>query len=545
MTPPTTDEVRLATLQLEPVEQDGCDRISVPGDEAVTLGRSARCDIRLADDRISRIHARIEQIADSWIVTDLGSRHGTFLNDVRLSPEEPAPLQDGDLLRVGPRVFRVVGEHSTHASRLTTDDVSTTTQRVERVGVNELSAMAQHRLTLLIECAASINSAADELSLAACVIEAVTAGAGFPRAALLRPLETLDHVEVLAQRDRSGDEDTQFAFSRSLLSAASCGQIARLKFDNNECTGESIDQLGIHSALCVPVCVGETVAAFLYLDAREHEPSVHTDAVSFCQAIAKLCGLAMANLKRQELERWSQQLELDVAAAREAQETMMPPAQGHVGQITYAMLARPGRLVAGDLFDVIALEDGRVGAFLGDVSGKGVGAAILMAMAQTHLGASLLKHGDPAAAMTATNRYIAARTAGNRFITLWLGLFDPGTAQLCYVDAGHGHWLVRPPEERPRPSSSEGGTLVGIDPETRFTAETLPFPTGSRLIVFSDGVVEQPDPSGEAFGLQRAIDAMADCESASEDVQTLFAALECHATGAPLGDDVTIASIQW
>src|SRR5262249_4009123 len=200
----------------------------------------------------------------------------------------------------------------------------------------------------------------------------------------------------------------------------------------------SIAELGIHSALCAPVPIGDDVIAYVYLDARGSESSVRADAAGFCEAIARAYGLALANLKRTELERRQVQLAAELAAAREVQSTMLPPKEADLGVIRYGVEVRPGLFVAGDLFDVIGLPGGRVAVCLGDVAGHGVGSALLMAMTQSHLHAELRRSEDPAEALSGVNRYLCERVGGGWFVSLWVGIFGPGGSLHC-VDAGHGH----------------------------------------------------------------------------------------------------------
>src|SRR5262249_19080875 len=159
----------------------------------------------------------------------------------------------------------------------------------------------------------------------------------------------------------------------------------------------------------------------LYLDARGTHRDVAPDAAAFCQVIARLCGLALSNLKRVELEQRQRHLEAEVQAAREAQLLILPPEHGVVGSVQYAMRMRPGHFVAGDLFDVLELDEHRVAVSIGDVAGHGVGAAVLMAASQSHLSAALQRHRDPAIAIAEVNRYLTERSTPHRFVSLWVG----------------------------------------------------------------------------------------------------------------------------
>ncbi|HHN77357.1 MAG TPA: FHA domain-containing protein, partial [Phycisphaerales bacterium] len=426
------------TLRLEAIAGPPIDRIVIDADGPVVLGRSSVVDRQLPDKTISRRHFRILKRGDHWLMTDLDSRHGTYLNGIRLEPEIPAPIGDGDLIRVGPWTLRVIDNADRSTSMPTANDLVTTSHRVQRVPVRELRSVAQQRLDLLIECCAAINAATTETELAERALEAVTRGTGFRRAAFIRQVSGDGDVQLIASAgtDRiDPDDPTQrgpgepfpasFAFSRSLINAAGGGEIVRMTGDSGVNYGESIIRLGIHAALCAPIMLGDAVEAYLYLDARDAEDSIAHDAAAFCQAISRMCGLALGNLKRVEHEKKNALLSDEIRAAREAQVRLMPRAIDTVGAFEYAMQSKPGRTVAGDLFDIVALDGGRLAVFLGDVIGKGAGAAILMATAQAEIRMALTLGRSPEDAIRMTNRSLANRSAEGEFVSLWLGVLDP------------------------------------------------------------------------------------------------------------------------
>lgn len=529
----------------------GLGELPIEPDAPCVLGRSSEADLQLTDRAVSRRHAALERAGGEWNLADLGSRHGTFLNGNRLEANEPSGLADGDQIRIGPWLFKVAGSGRGGGGLSTTDDTGSASSRVQRVPEVELRSLAQRRLDVLVECAARIHSSSNEEGMAAFALDAVLAGTGYARAALVRAPDELGNVEPLGVRTREGEAPSDLPISRSLVTAAvSGGEIVRLAGDapaTAAAYGQSIVSLGIHSALAAPVFVGDEAQAVLYLDARGSEHSVQHDAAAFCQAVSRITGLALANLRRLDLER-------DLTAARQAQQLIMPPSQGQRGWHAYALESRPGRLVAGDLFDVVALtpdENGPVACLLGDVSGKGVGAAITMATLQTHLRVALRRAisggdlPDPGAIVREANSHLSDRLPGGKFVSLWLGVMDPAAQTLTFVDAGHGHWLIRKGGGAPETVDCDGGLPVGLDPEYDYRSETVGFTPGTRVVLFSDGLVEQADFEGEMFGLARAKAALADATNAAEDVAALDAAIRLHAGGLVLSDDFTVASSQF
>ncbi len=571
-------------LVLEPVVGPTTGPVTIDPSKPVVLGRSSTCQVILADESVSRRHAQIHHTNGTWFITDLGSRHGTHVNMTQLGPNSAVPLSNDDLVLLGPWTFRVrTGEVSSN-SHITGDDRLADQERVERVQEREMAAITQNRLNLLMNCAAAVAGAPDEVRLARAIIQAAIEGTGFPRAAILREEKAgsneFDIIAVRGPSDAKTDPSgaapqavpTGLRFSTSLINAARSGDLAQLKSDPGLAGGASIITLGIQTAMCAPIAVGGVISSFLYLDARTGESggargfmggfapgpggpgaggplprtaAIQQDAAAFCMALAKMYSLAMANILREQLSQRQATIEKELTAAREAQRLIMPPDEGVVGGVRYAMRMRSGRFVAGDLFDVLQLTDGRVAVFLGDVAGKGIGAAILMATAQTHLNASLRAHKDPAVAVAEVNRYMCSHVAQNKFISLWLGVFEPATGNVCFVDAGHGHWLIVENADGTsiRRIDANGGLPLGIDSEYVYQAEQLRLGPSDRLVVFSDGVIEQHSPEGPMFGLARVIDAIRESPGEAEDVRRLFEAVATYAQTESLSDDTTVASI--
>lgn len=603
------------TMTLDPISGPAMPQIKIDPEKGAVLGRSSQSEAVLADESVSRRHANIAFVSGTWLVTDLGSRHGTHLNGARLGENQSAPLRTGDLVGVGPWSFRVriggtaavssvAGSSGGGQRFVTAMDApvapGAARERVERVAERELAAAAitQNRLQLLIDVAVAVAGTGDELSLARAIVRAAAEGSGFPRAFLLRDAKGIgglskvdggsgigipgaaDELTVVSDWPEAGAAEQQpLSFSRSLINAARKGEVARLTSDA-PMTAASIMSLGIQTALCVPINVGSSVGAFLYLDARAGEMAqgagapalapgvipgaagqtkssraagVYQDAAAFCRALANMYGFALSNIARQELEHRQRELVRDLEAAREAQKMIMPPEMGELGALRYAMRCKSGRYVAGDLFDVIDLGEGKVAVFLGDVAGKGISAAILMATAQTHLNVSLRAMGDAGKVVSAVNRHICKHAHSNKFISLWLGVFDTNTRMLSFVDAGHGHWVHVAPGsggEAPkiRRVDSATGIPLGIDPDFEYQSEQLPLGPTDRLVVFSDGVVEQPGgaPGTEShlFGLERTIAALMPSAGVEQDVETLFDAVLAYALTDELADDTTVSSIQ-
>ncbi len=547
------------------------DTFFVHADGPAMIGRAVGSEVCLLHEGVSRRHASFVRRDGTWYVMDQGSTHGSFLNGVKLGPNAPTAIAGGDLLRIGPWTFRVLIGRSGATTAATVDDPGALIQPVEIEGpvglaadghgasggagprgmtVGSVSAPgAGRRLRLLTECIMRLGQADGEESLARMTLESVMHGSGYTRGAVLRPIDDGREVTVLASMraddgTRAGNSPADFPLSRSLIQAAAKGQTVMLSRSSSRVTSESIVDLGIHSAICAPVFLGEAVAAFLYLDARGQESSVQADAASFCEAVASAYGLAVANLKRAELDRRQRSLTAELSAAHDAQQFILPPAEGDHGFLSYAMHMRPGVFVAGDLFDVVPLQDGRVAICLGDVAGHGAGSAMLMATVQAHLHANIRHTGDPASAVQGVNQYLCERNLTGRFVSLWLGVFSPdGLVQ--FVDCGHGYWIHKPAAAAARSYVPQGGIPLGIEADEVYSAMSLNLGKGDRIVVYSDGLLEQRNPAREQFGLARLDEAVNQSASAGEDVRRIFDAVLRFAARSSLDDDATAASIEY
>lgn len=516
------------------------------GAPQLTVGRAVECDVCLLNETVSRRHAVFSLRDGGWFVLDLGSTMGTWVNGQRLSTSAPLPLVSGDLVRIGPWSFRVAIGLPNPSTAATLDDDSRRTARIERVGERPLAAGAR-QLRMLMQGLARMASSSDEVSLARSALEAALAGSGCTRGAVLRPTGGLaDDLSIVAfagQRGADGGPDV--TFSRTLIQAASSGQTAILKEEEalGGSASKSVAENSIRWALCAPVFVGAELVVLIYIDARHGEGGSQAEAAGFCEAIANACGLALSNVKRMELERRQTALAAELAAAREAQQFIMPPAHAAQGFLGYAMQMRPGVFVAGDLFDVVPLSDGRVAICLGDVSGHGAASAMLMAAAQSQLNAQIRATLDPAAAVSGLNRYLGERSLGGRFVSLWLGVFS-GDGAVEFVDAGHGYWFHRRGPEL-TPGGNGAAIPAGIDPDTVYRASTIRLAPGDRIVLYSDGILDERNPAGEPFGVDRLEFALRNCRGCDADVIEIFKAIAKFAEGAPPSDDATAASIEF
>jgi sigma-B regulation protein RsbU (phosphoserine phosphatase) len=305
-----------------------------------------------------------------------------------------------------------------------------------------------------------------------------------------------------------------------------------------------------NAAICVPLTLGGAPAAFLYLDSRGTLPtSLRPNASSFCVALGRIASLALANLKRITMEKREAQFRAELDAAAVAQKWILPKRVSQFGPLAAIGESKPGQFVGGDFFDVVPLDGGKLGVGLGDVSGKGISASVLMTAAQGFFNARVSDDPDIARAVNALNRFVNPRRPANKFVTLWAGVIDPAAGTLRYVDAGHSYALLRRANGTIEQLDVGGGLPIGIDEDAEYQATETTIGPGDAVIVVSDGIIEQfgvtTDASGEReqFGVAKLSAAIA--AEPDDPVAELFKAVVAHAGTDKLADDATVVWVKW
>lgn len=256
---------------------------------------------------------------------------------------------------------------------------------------------------------------------------------------------------------------------------------------------------------------------------------------------ALLLSLLLVNLLvlLEVADRLSLKGELEVA--REIQLAMLPRGTYAAADIEIFGITRPANTVGGDFYDVLPMADGRVIVALGDVAGKGSPAALLMALLLAVLRTLVDEALEPPALVARLNTQICRHSPASRFITFFYAVYDPSTGELTYVNAGQNPPLVRRGDGRYERLTATGVAL-GMFEESTFGALQTRIAPGDVLILYSDGITEAEDPSGqplEETGLEAVLDRFA-AERPADLAAQVLTAVENHARRSRFADDLTI-----
>lgn len=265
------------------------------------------------------------------------------------------------------------------------------------------------------------------------------------------------------------------------------------------------------------------------------------------RAYAHLGGALATNIRNlMEATASKERMEGELSAAREIQMGILPPPDGapEVCGFRASAFLDPAKEVGGDMYDFFVTSDGRRALVLGDVSGKGVPAALFMSMTVTLVRYALGSGLDPAAAMSQVNAMLEAHNPGNMFVTLFLALYDPQSGELSYANGGHcpPYIIDAASDAPPRMLDKLSGPLVGVIPDMEYTLFTETLKEQETCLLFTDGVTEAMNGDKELYGEARLQDFLAAHRGASprELLTLIFSELVRFRGEEPQSDDITM-----
>jgi hypothetical protein len=518
-------------INLEVVWEGESHRFSLENGEH-TVGRSSENAVQVTMARVSKKHAALRVDGDRLWVRDLGSRNGTELNGKPIGDawtEVPA----GALVSFAGALTRRGGPTSTASHRLLGDHQVSASLRYD---ISQgYSQAAQHRLmdrsSQLFELLASSEDAM-AIETAACrfVAESVPA----ERVVMMADSGEATGVEARARWTKSGDPDAPLQLSSSIVGSVVRERVSVLvanPLEDPRFGGQqSIMALSLRSAMAAPLFDNQRVRGILYVDTTDPSVRYSQADLEVLTATANAVAVKLRNLS----------LEEEIHTAARIQRAMLPTdVRVPAGYEVDAHLVMC-RAVGGDLYFVGFRPSGRVLVALGDVTGKGMPAALAMSAATVLIGLLADIEGDLDTLASRLHRQLYKSLAEEQFVTLFIGELDPDSGRLIYVNAGHEPALI-----------SRDGGLTALESTTLPLAmlEDVPLvkrevvlEPGDLVAVFSDGIPEATT-SGERFlgleGLKQAL-----VEGRREPLPSIRARIidgvEEFLAGGPASDDVTL-----
>ena len=311
----------------------------------------------------------------------------------------------------------------------------------------------------------------------------------------------------------------------------------------------------LNSQVLLPVTLRNDLSGIISLSPKRSEEPYTSSDIRLLRSVATQTGLALENSRLSEaVAREAAQRErmnAEVEIAREVQERLFPQELPPVKGLDYCGSCRPALGVGGDYYDFLELSDGKFGIAIGDVSGKGIGASLMMASLQASLRGQALHAGDDLAGlMTNVNTLVYETSTTNRYATFFYAQFDPASRQLSYVNAGHNPpFLLRPNGGEIEVIMLEtGGPVVGMLPSILAPYEqgAVQMSPGDVLVGFTDGISESMNPQEEEWGEDSLLDDLRGLLDipAREMIDCIVASADKFANGAKQHDDMTMVVVR-
>ncbi len=500
------------------------------GDRAI-IGRSADCEVAVDVPAVSRRHAAILRDGGRYFVEDLQSRNGTFLNDKRIT--ERSPLGEGDQLIICDQEFRF---HSGPASgvldpnrNLPNLEASSIAELVDdakdpgRASVmatfdvsggsaswGMLSAKPEVKLAALIEITNSLAQALSVEDILPKLLDSLfkiftQADRGF---VVMRPKPDGPLVPVAAKTRRAGDEQ-RMRISRTIVEEAMNSRKAILSADaaSDERFGmaQSIADFSIRSMLCAPMMGNDgNPVGVIQIDTLNQRARFTDSDLEVLASVACQAAVSIDNAKMHEQVTAQRAMQRDLELARRMQRALMPSKPPHVPGYYFFDYYQAAREVGGDYYDYIPLPGGRFAVIVGDVAGKGVPAALLMARLSADVRFSLASEEDPAKAVANINDGFANRDWQDKFVTMLVAVLNPQTGDVVMINAGHMAPILRRQDGSVAEIGEEAAGLpLGVAPGLEYEPYSHRLEPGDVVTIFTDGFSEAMNGERELYGLER------------------------------------------
>ncbi len=510
----------------------------------VRAGRSSANVIQVPDGTVSKEHVEFSEAGGVWRVLDLGSRNGTRLNGHAVTG--PEVLRPGDTLELG-QVQLGVGEPDDMAKTVfggTATFDSSIKLRVPDLLQRPMTGGDPHRVMALLSEAGRLLVLPRPLpetceTLLAFVERAVPCN----RLVMLLREREGNGLTQIAARSRGAGFREPLALSNSIVRSVLEDNTAVITGDalnDPRFMGQqSIVAQAIHSAMAVPLWDNEKVLGILYVDSTSPLVIYAQENLELLTLLANMAAVKITNARLLEDDHVRQRLAHELATATRIQQALLPGPPRTVQGWHFHARIETCHEVGGDLYDFHRRGDGTLVMLVGDISGKGMGAALLMSSVLSSARVLYDSVDGPLALIQRLNGIVHRSSDGKSFVTVFVGWLDPATGRLRYVNAGHPEgFLVR--GERVR-SLEATGIPVGMLADFPWQEAEATIERGETLAVFSDGIPEAQH-GAEFFDLERVKQALVAAGHADVDetANAVVHAMDEFAAGEHRADDVTL-----
>jgi serine phosphatase RsbU (regulator of sigma subunit) len=543
--------------RLQIVNRFGVTRLLSLGKPLFTIGRKAENDLQLLSDSVSRQHAEILYEADAYYLVDIGSKRGTFVNGQQIAR---CALQHLDRIRIGgdeDQQITFLDDTIERASAIfdSSPRLTLTPQPPDRAtsANEELQKLARF---IEVNQAFKFSLTPDDVLclIVDAAIEITQAERGF---LMLRNAAGDLEFKVARDHNRSWLEGVDFAMSRSVVEEAFKQNRSVIINDSRETVAnfarESVRSLDLRSIACIPLrrfqmsenmdattVLKRDVIGVLYIDSHVIGGTINETSLRLLESLAFEATKSLESVRLMSEEQEKKQIEQELGVARQVQVALSPTAFKVPDYFEVAAHSIPSRYVGGDFYDFIPLNDNRSAFALGDVSGKGVAAALLAAMAQGALQAQFSSNLPLTDVVTSLNKVLVQRSASNRFITLFCATLDPD-GHFTYINAGHNLPILARANGETETLTTKS-VLLGAFDFVEYKPRQTRLSPGDVVVIYTDGVTEAVDADNQMLGPERLERLVTEngALTAEAIMRRILDEVLSFTAGLPQGDDITL-----
>ncbi len=532
--------------------------------EATVVGRSFEADLRLEDLAISRCHARIFLLGGRYFIEDLGSENGTSVNGKTIAAA--TRLKSGDQIGLAGNLFQFAAESEPPPKKsevaivdepsaagppaLETLDVKAASMEADmgrRATAPNALIKAEQRLRAVLEISKAVQTQLDMDKLLEEIMDRLfgvfrQADRGF---IMLKADESEDLV-LRASRQRGRDQPEAITVSRSIVQKVMSDRVAILSADamgdERFSMAQSVLNFRIRSMMCAPIIANDDALGIIHLDTTRQDRQFTRDDLELLASVTSQTAFAIANARLHGKLLLQERTERDLQIARQVQESFLPKQFPEIAGMQFCASYKEALEVGGDWYDFIPLDGDRLAIVVGNVAGKGIPAALMMARMSSAVREFALTEEDPRRVVARVNDRLAAMDAEGSFITLIFALLDPRTRTLRMVNAGHPPPLLRQGSTgRVSETRSCTNFPVGVVQGAEFEAESFRIEPGDSFCLYSDGITEAMNAQQASYGNDRLMSVAArPAASAAQLMENILQDVHAFVGSARPSDDLTL-----